>query len=130
MSKTTTAKHTPGPWHRKDHVIYAGDKNRPMQNWVCQLKDRHVDALGCDLSMDADARLIAAAPELLEALKRLVVAVASIPGGTIARMNSTLRFEIGRTYTAAEEAIKKADDLCPCHRCVDDRAAIAKAEGK
>jgi len=58
------ATHTPGPWHTQGCTIYAG-KNRVAQTWdTC-------DDLPTP-TMEADADLIAAAPELLAALKSLV----------------------------------------------------------
>ena len=50
--------HTPGPWTADGHFIEA-------------TSDRTIAFL-CDDATDDDARLIAAAPELLEALERIV----------------------------------------------------------
>lgn len=56
----TEQHYTPGPWHTQGCTIYSG-KNRVAQTWDT-----------CDdfptPTMEADAGLIAAAPELLEAL--------------------------------------------------------------
>ena len=53
--------HTPGPWHTQGCTIYAG-KNRVAQTWdTC-------DDLPTP-TMEADADLIAAAPDLLAALE-------------------------------------------------------------
>lgn len=63
-------KHTPGPWMAKDQVI-RGPGLHPYptvesqiadcrQTWECRLSDNEAEA---------NARLIAAAPELLEALR-------------------------------------------------------------
>ena len=53
--------HTPGPWHTQGCTIYAG-KNRVAQTWdTC-------DDLPTP-TMEADARLIASAPDLLAALE-------------------------------------------------------------
>ena len=55
--------HTPGPWHTQGCTIYAG-KNRVAQTWdTC-------DDLPTP-TMEADADLIAAAPEMLAALENL-----------------------------------------------------------
>jgi hypothetical protein len=63
------AQHTPGPWRvcspsaeNGRHEIYAGNQLVAQSfNWM-------LDATGADYAI-ADAALIAAAPELLEALK-------------------------------------------------------------
>jgi hypothetical protein len=55
---------SPGPWHTQGCTIYAG-KNRVAQTW-----DTWYDGLPTP-TMEADAGLIAAAPELLEALENL-----------------------------------------------------------
>ena len=57
------SNHTPGPWHTQGCTIYAAG-NRIAQTWDT-----------CDdfptPEMEADARLIASAPDLLRALERL-----------------------------------------------------------
>ena len=66
------SKHTPGPWE----VAYQ-DKNGQSV-----VKGEHIEVATCwhhcvgsiEKEMHANARLIAAAPELLEALKELMVA--------------------------------------------------------
>lgn len=60
------SKHTPGPWvhHPEDNIISHGD-GRLLIEW--QGRSKHVSAE----ERDANARLIAAAPELLEALQLL-----------------------------------------------------------
>jgi hypothetical protein len=62
----TEAKHTPGPWAvDRDLNIYAG---RPMFG----TREAIADTYGTNKlsECDANARLIAAAPELLDALRR------------------------------------------------------------
>lgn len=57
-------KHTPGPWRVIDHYVTAGEEQ------VC--------AVGVDWTANnvtANARLIAAAPELLEALQSVLASV-------------------------------------------------------
>ncbi|MET3371982.1 hypothetical protein ABIC89_001023 [Variovorax boronicumulans] len=57
------AKYTPGPWiHHPDDNIIATNDGRRMLEW--QARSLHVPAA----ERDANARLVAAAPELLEAL--------------------------------------------------------------
>ena len=54
--------YSPGPWHTQGCTIYAG-KNRVAQTW-----DAKHDGLPTP-TMEADAGLIAAAPEMLAALE-------------------------------------------------------------
>ena len=54
--------YSPGPWHTQGCTIYAG-KNRVAQTW-----DTWYDGLPTP-TMEADAGLIAAAPEMLAALE-------------------------------------------------------------
>ena len=56
---------SPGPWHTQGCTIYAG-KNRVAQTW-----DTWYDGLPTP-TMEADADLIAAAPEMLAAIERLI----------------------------------------------------------
>jgi len=56
------AKHSPGPWRWHDGDLVDAKGASPMR-----ADDRGVYALN-----EADARLIAAAPELLDAVKRLL----------------------------------------------------------
>lgn len=101
------AQHTPGPWHahepasvaEPDHTywhIYAG----------CGFYDDSEGArLGFNLSgyiREADAKLVAAAPELLEALK----VVNTFAKATIARLGLT---DTNGICEAADAAIAKAE---------------------
>jgi hypothetical protein len=68
------SEHTPGPWH----VVPYGDGNalvictEPDGNWrICFLATPG-DSYGAWKTIKADAHLIAAAPEMFEALKRWV----------------------------------------------------------
>lgn len=54
------SKHTPGPWRT---TRFTGNKS-----WTIQRSDTH-EALASVRTGEANARLIAAAPEMLEALK-------------------------------------------------------------
>lgn len=72
--------HTPGPWRVADHLnthsvigIYAGE-----DQLICELRDPEDDA---DIErMRANAPLIAAAAELLDALKRAEPHISRIAG--------------------------------------------------
>jgi len=60
-----SAKHTPGPWEligKQGTAVWAGDKI------IAQMPRARIDHRQSRI----DARLIAAAPELLEALRRIV----------------------------------------------------------
>jgi hypothetical protein len=73
MSET---KHTPGPWQAADIT----DANLIPHRWVCGCGNdwavitRKAGAVALQQESCANARLIAAAPELLEALEALVAA--------------------------------------------------------
>lgn len=58
-------QHTPGPWRAEGCTVYAGE-NRVAQTW----SETH-DGLPTP-TMEADARLIAAAPEVLKALRDIL----------------------------------------------------------
>lgn len=107
---TQTSKssaHTPAPWH-----LYDGDADwlhvcDADQHWLADIgisNDGDVDPE----ESDANAHLIAAAPELLAALKTL-----------------------SDSMCMAEEAehLLECDDAKSCSLCIA-RAAIAKAEGR
>ena len=66
------SKHTPGPWMAFGHLVGAGKDSRIA---VCV-----APLVGPDAS-NANARLIAAAPELLDALRELVNAASEHPNG-------------------------------------------------
>ena len=63
------AKHTPGPWHveQMDYLTVFAEDDREKYCGRPVAIIRHSRVLECD----ADARLIAAAPELLEALTKV-----------------------------------------------------------
>ena len=62
--------HTAGPWYVGKHGDNDSDVCAEGGPLICSLRGGSADA--CDLTADADARLIAAAPELLAALKELM----------------------------------------------------------
>lgn len=81
-------KHTPGPWQApfSSYVIGGGTK-------ICQLKGVYID----NPNRDADARLIASAPDLLDVLERVVE-----------YYDPTIMYEKPDWYEIAEQAIAKA----------------------
>ena len=74
------SKHTPGPWR-----TYNMSKNKILKQWHIQRDDCKHDIALVSLDVAADEResvanLIAAAPELLEALKQFVDYYESMQG--------------------------------------------------
>ena len=67
--------HTPSPWNQAGHLI-VGQGGSP----VCGLSAASLLA-GSMIEQEANGRLIAAAPDLLEALQRSLNWLASYPGG-------------------------------------------------
>jgi len=65
MSNT---KHTPGPWHYDPHYLTV----QVDSTWMDDDNDKPVKCIIARVNEDANARLIAAAPELLEALQDMV----------------------------------------------------------
>ena len=109
-------KFTPGPWYRKDHLIY----RRPIYEmyehggWVAGEKPIANVFKGWEENgypVEANARLIAAAPELLEALEDLI-------------------------YTASRlwdevKPIKDTDAITATHPIIEAaKFALAKAKGE
>ena len=88
------SKHTPGPWCAVEDTIFKdyGDKAYPVAS---------VESWGEDT--DHNARLIAAAPDLLEALKELVKSTAPICDGSYGD-------EMDNAFLRARAAIKKAEE--------------------
>ena len=62
--------HTPGPWYVGKYGDNDSDVCAEGGPLICSLRGGAADA--CDHTADDDARLIAAAPELLAALRELV----------------------------------------------------------
>jgi len=100
-------KHTPAPWEVFEHSwsnsgIYGGDKNSKN---ICNLSiyDEATEETQNELTkeMDANAKLIAAAPELLESLELLL---------------ETCEYSDANheEYNAAVAAIAKAKGITPC----------------
>lgn len=96
------AKHTSGPW--KVRPVYS--KGEPMPATIYAGRESVADMTGTSPHDDANARLIAAAPDLLEALKRVNECLRSwITSSTQNRVNP---LEIAE-FVAANEAIAKAE---------------------
>ena len=91
----TQGKHTPGPWvwatsNSWSRLMRVGGKDGGILCPVVHQYDAHPDL---SIPNEADARLIAAAPEMLEALKEAVeVFQIEVPFGsrTIAQMRAAI----------------------------------------
>lgn len=101
-----TTKHTPGPWRVDNHCDVAA-------------QDRHVatPSLYGDGSDEANARLIAAAPDLLQGLEDMI--------GHCQGCNGR-----GRCYGPVPGSPGSYASNQPCQDCSDARAAIKKARGE
>jgi len=109
-----TTKHTPGPWEvRYNTVIECWDIGKAGE-------ERLAGKLASVLSSEADARLIAAAPDMLDALRGAVDDNLSIVYDD--GIDGHVRLGCCRAYASQGHA---AD----CWK-TKARAAIAKAEGR
>ena len=83
MTTTQTAKHTPGPWKQNGNTVWEDGTKDRGHIAVCRLRvGTHVP----EFQNEANARLIAAAPDLLAVLEKVLAAyeAAREPGhGTI-----------------------------------------------
>lgn len=113
-------KHTPGPWRVEFH---ADDTGRNLEGRISTCADfgyiqwdNFAKVCATDEEGKANARLIAAAPDLLEALQGAFVALGRAGGNM---MPSGMGSEVD---AFAKNEIRQAWEAC--------RAAIAKAEGR
>ena len=107
------SKHTPGPWHIDWH-----------QRYGINVPHKHIAMVSCFQSKEGDweeneanAHLIAAAPELLEAL-RMWMEIHDKPAGFIGKFGKSLDAAIEAQQLKVDAAADAA------------RAAIAKATGE
>ena len=115
------AQHTPGPW--RVEVWDYPCATPPRQELNVQTADRLLATLQCDFSEEnpfiiphaeanANARLIAAAPELLEALNKAVAYLeANRPAGKIREIFSKLNELENGVIKPARAAIAKATSV-------------------
>ena len=107
---TTQQTHTPGPWeaghYRGTPTVFWGRGNKTVPIATCH-------DVASEGDPDANARLIASAPELLETLKETLRSLEEHLDGDTLHAN-----------------LKHRDLLCPCNQneVVRAKAAIAKAE--
>ena len=97
--KTKEQKHTPGPWETEDRnndlrVIWSSRKTQVARTDTSIHHSRQ--------EQEANARLIAAAPDLIEALKAVQKRYADISGFTIDGENK-------KTLDIVDAAIEKAE---------------------
>jgi hypothetical protein len=100
------SKHTPGPWHwGYDYYGLFGENDEPV---LCYMPYEGMDLEGSYDREEANARLIAAAPDLLEELKTT--------HGILAAALLIIQDDFARQIASDQLAA--------------NRAAIAKAEGQ
>lgn len=109
MNETETVKHTPGPWE-------IGESNLPTElhaaaiNAVGPIPTRIAEVLSADL-FPANARLIAAAPELLEACEALMLSTQHFIDWTADAPGDNAGVDAARAaFDAGEAAIAKATE--------------------
>ena len=100
------SKHTPGPWHIKPYrnfrkCIWASFETNPYPL-------AHVPVMGHQKHVDANARLIAAAPELLEALKDLAQSIVWKEFGECRGFSDSMPLPVITSVEKARAAIAKA----------------------
>ena len=107
----STGKHTPGPW---DLACDSYGKVRHSK-MACVFKSGGGPTVAARISNWEDARLIAAAPAMLEALQAVVVA-----------------FENHLLGDTVNAGLKSAENLCPCWEgeLKQAQAAIRAATGE
>lgn len=110
-----SAQHTPGPWT-------VGPGNDADESWIVQIAGgTRIAGIALRSSTEielANARLIAAAPDLLALAKQVATECAECDGRGV--------HEIG-TDCIGGEVIPVTE---PCPDCADIRAVIDKAEGR
>ena len=83
------AQHTPGPWYLNP------------RGWVVQSTGDIVTRIECSNNKEADARLIAAAPDLLAALYLIATDPSAIYSGTNAHIGDIARSAIAKATGGA-----------------------------
>lgn len=115
------ASHTPAPWIAEINdvlgmIVYA----KPCQSMIAALNATGAEGAAYDADVErqaANARLIAAAPDLLALAKKLAGECAECEGSG----ESTVNYPDGTQSSTADP---------PCPDCADIRKVIAKAEGR
>ena len=98
------SKHTQGPWTVSNETDISGIENDPENGCVGPVDVAHVYLRTVQGRTEANARLIAAAPDLLEALEWCAETLAVFVADGSAAPESV----IGKNLTTARAAIAKA----------------------
>lgn len=96
--------HTPGPWKVADRFYILMDDDVACE--VAKVCDENVDDDGL-AQCDADARLIAAAPEMLESLRRVSAALKELENWR--ELDATRVDQLIAVDVVADSAIAKAE---------------------
>jgi hypothetical protein len=108
---TTTATHTPGPWNVEhpygEPGVYVAGPNTGLIAKLCA-PDSHLFNADKPVSIDANARLIAAAPELLAALESALKLIATARQYFPKSLRDSDKFQLEQTCSEAGKAIAKA----------------------
>lgn len=102
MNQKTEPTHTPGPWRIGDagNTIFGPKNGNPSPERVATIHGGKIDQSACDrlLTMQANARLIAAAPDLLRIARDYLDIIKACAGG-----------EENETVNEVEKIISKAE---------------------
>lgn len=121
-----TTKHTPGPWEVHSGSVYASaDESRPIADM--RRDETAAKAEIWPTERDANARLIAAAPDLLEALRAFLRAPSV---GSDGPGSSTIVVQSFVLQDASDAIAKATGEKMPQYTDRHARAAIAKATGE
>ena len=105
----TNSKATPGPWKSGGGTIYAPWPEREGDRIIADLLTHHGDNGLTNDEVTANAQLMAASPEMLEALEGLVTAYLADAGEDL----DLLCVSCGHTSSSHTE------DYCSCGECVE-----------
>lgn len=95
------AKHTPGPWGKRGNTVHKGKLRIATASYALKTSSLFLNGI-CIANQEeaeANAKLIAAAPEMIEALMDIVDAQNN-PKRTLASLNAAIK--------KSEDVIKKA----------------------
>jgi hypothetical protein len=101
----TETTHTPGPWttHKMGNTIYYYQIENNKGKWIADVKNQ-------DQHSEANARLITAAPELLEVCKSILELLSAHPGETDYVDSEIISIEInGKQIKELFKATQKAE---------------------
>ena len=97
MAKTATVGHTPGPWHQTGGIVASHEGHCAVAAYTGNGNILYAKTLA---EREANARLIAAAPDLLAALEAMQAAFVRHPGNADERHHA---------LTLTEAALAKAE---------------------